>query len=434
MDEGGPRTELREGSDRGRRKPKRSTREDSARETREALIRAGLQVVARYGYAKASVARITQASGVAAGTLYSYFESHSKFLDQLLPAEGERLFEALAESAHLSADYFDHERRAFSAFFEYLNRRPYLVRVLSEAEIAAPESYALHMRNTEARYLRALKRAQVRGEIRPQSDRAFRVIAEVLSGARGHIAVGFSDRSGARAFRPAELPDWVADTYVKFIRHGIQATVPEPAARSAQRPRRAPERPRDTHDALLHAAARVIQTHGYAGASIQAITAAAGVAVGTFYSHFASRQALFDEILGHMRARMLSDVREQCHGSTSFAEMESRGFHGFFDHLMENPWYVRIETEAAVWAPTTYVKHFFDIADRYTRALRTARERGELAAFADRELPVLAYILMAARHYLATRYVVATATPRRLPAALASTYVELVCQGLQPGR
>ena len=412
-------------------KRKRKTREDNARETRDALLRAGLQVVARHGYAKASVARITQASGVAAGTLYSYFDSHKKFLDELLPTEGVRLLEILGESAHHSADYFDHEKRTFVAFFEYLKRRPYFLRVLTEAEVAAPESYAQHMLNIERRYLRALHRAQERGEIRRQTDRSFRLIAEVLSGARGHVAIGFSDPSGTRAFRPVEVPEWVADTYVKFVRHGLQCEPRNLRAKPTARVRSRTEAPpEDTRSLLLNAAARVIHKDGYAGASVQAITQTAGVAVGTFYSHFRSRQTLFDELLDYARERMLIDVREAVRGSTSFAEIESRGFFGFFDHLLRHPWYVRIESEAALWAPATYVRHFFEIADRYTSTLRRSRDKGELRAYADRELPVLAYIFMAARHYIATRYVLATSVPKRLPPTLASTYVDVVCRGL----
>jgi len=37
---------------------------------------------------------------------------------------------------------------------------------------------------------------------------------------------------------------------------------------------------------------------------------------------------------------------------------------------------------------------------------------------------------MAARHYIATRYVLATPVPKRLPPTLASTYVDFVCRGL----
>ena len=422
---------LRKSMNASRMHAKRKSREESARETRESLVKSGFKVVSRHGYAKASVSRITEASGVAAGTFYSYFESHQQFLDQLLPTEGVRLLDILGKGAHQSADYFDHEKRTFLAFFAYLKRKPYFLRVLTEAEIAAPQSFAQHMRNIEHRYLRALHRAQGRGEIRPQGDRSFRVIAEVLSGARGHIAIGFSDRSSARPFRLGHVPDWVVESYVKFARYGLRnrGLSEHPADLVGSRTRR--ERPQDTRSILLDSAARVVHHAGYPGASVQAITDMAGVAVGTFYAQFSSRQALLEELLTHVRSDMLSEVTEAIRGSKSFAELECRGFYRFFDYLVRNPWYVRIETEAAVWTPASYLRHFFYLADRYSKTMRRSWAQGELQAYEERELPVLACIFMAARHYLATRYVLATSTPKRIPSWVGNTYIDFLYRGLE---
>jgi AcrR family transcriptional regulator len=405
-------------------------RAENARKTRDALVKAGLQAVARHGYAKASVTRITEASGVAAGTFYSYFQSHKHFLDDLLPTEGVHLLHLLGQSARRSRDYFDHEKITFLALSAYLKQRPYFLRVLAEAEIAAPKSFAQHMRNIEDRYLRALHRAQAGGEIRSQSDRSFRVIAEVLSGARGQIAVGFSDRSSARAFRPADLPDWVADSYVKFVRYGLSCPRLPTRSMRDRRVERPVRRDNDTRSLLLDAATQVVYRCGYAGASVQAITKAAGFSVGTFYAHFASRQELVEELLTHIRSDMLAEMRDAVRGSRSFAELECRGFHRYFEYLLVHPWYSRIETEAAVWAPATYLGHVFDLIDRYTNALRRSRAHGELQRYEERELPVLACIFLAARHYLASRYVLASSQPKRLPGWVGSTYFDLVCQGL----
>ena len=48
---------------------------------------------------------------------------------------------------------------------------------------------------------------------------------------------------------------------------------------------------------LLTAAAAIVGKHGYADASIARITKQAGIASGTFYIYFSSRQALFDQLL-----------------------------------------------------------------------------------------------------------------------------------------
>src|SRR5688500_5955432 len=87
----------------------------------------------------------------------------------------------------------------------------------------------------------------------------------------------------------------------------------KPAAAAARRPRKLSEaamqaraeRAARTREDLLHSAARVVGEVGYRDASVQRITAEAGIAQGTFYLYFPSRQALFDELLPHFGVEML---------------------------------------------------------------------------------------------------------------------------------
>ena len=63
--------------------------------------------------------------------------------------------------------------------------------------------------------------------------------------------------------------------------------------------------------------------------------------------------------------------------------------------------------------------------------MRREQAKGELKQFEDKELPVLAYILMAARHYFAARYLPATASERSLPAHVYETYRGFLERGLE---
>ncbi len=411
-------------------RPRKRTREQQTRGTREALMKGALRVVARHGYAKASVARITEAAGVAQGTFYSYFDTHQQLLSELLPSEGIQLLDWLGRAAHGTDDYFEHERRAFSAFFEYIKKHPYFLRVLTEAEIAAPESYAQHMSNIEERYVGALRRAAERGQIERRDDKTFHVIAEVLAGARGHIAFGLSEQGR----RSGELisPQAVVETFVKFLRHGLGVQLPSGVklSTSATKPRRSEHKPYDTRALLLRTASLLVHKHGYQATTIARITDAAKVAVGTFYAHFPSRQHLLNEILDHMRQSLLAYVREHTRGSRTFIEMEARGFRGFFEFLALHPEYIRIESEAAVWAKESYTRHFIDLETRYTAAMRRSRASGELTLYREGEFPILSYILMAARHYLSTRYALVKGTVRPMPPFAQAAYIDLVQYGL----
>ena len=405
------------------------TRDQQTRATRDALMKAALRVVSQYGYAKASVSRITEAAGVALGTFYTYFDTHRQLLDELLPSEGVQLLNVLGKDAHGSSDYFEHERRAFLSFFKYLRRNPYFFRVLTEAEIAAPASYAQHMSNIEERYLAALRRAGNHQQIRNQTDKSFRVIAEVLSGSRGHIAIGLKEQ--AHNNKSKLTPEGAADAYVKFIRIGLgEKSIAEFKVKS-NRLKPLIQKPANTRTILLRTTAKLVHENGYEATTIAGITRAADCAVGTFYAHFPSRQRLLDELLVYVRTEMIDYVREAIRGSKSFLEVEQRGFVAFFDYLWENPYYIRVETASALWAPESYARHFNDLTERYVAAMRRSKAEGQLCDYEDRELSVLAFIFMAARHYLSTRYILPSGSSTRLPASATRAYLDLVRRGLQ---
>ncbi|MGE3803077.1 MAG: TetR/AcrR family transcriptional regulator [Gemmataceae bacterium] len=60
-----------------------------------------------------------------------------------------------------------------------------------------------------------------------------------------------------------------------------------------------PEHKAQTRERILEAAARVFRRQGYAGTGIDAVMAEAGLTAGAFYAHFASKEALFAEIVPH---------------------------------------------------------------------------------------------------------------------------------------
>jgi hypothetical protein len=139
---------------------------------------------------------------------------------------------------------------------------------------------------------------------------------------------------------------------------------------------------------------------------------------------------LLDEILDHMRHSLIAFIREYTRGSRSFIELEARGFQGFFEFLSLHPEYIRIESEAAVWAKDSYTRHFIDLETRYTAAMQRSKASGEITLYDASEFPTLSYILMAARHYLSTRYALAKSNVRPLPAFAQAAYTDLVQRGL----
>src|SRR5215475_7550814 len=59
-----------------------------------------------------------------------------------------------------------------------------------------------------------------------------------------------------------------------------------------------------THEALLDAGVAVAEAHGLSGLSVNRVVAEAGVAKGTFYVHFETREAFVDALHARFHARV----------------------------------------------------------------------------------------------------------------------------------
>lgn len=207
------------------------------------------------------------------------------------------------------------------------------------------------------------------------------------------------------------------------------AKVREPLARRKRRSRQelAPE----TKKRIFQAAEKVVGELGYSKASIKRITKEAGIAEGTFYLYFASRQSLFDELLPFVGDNMLNFVRERVKNSDNFYEMEQKGFRAFFEFLQGSPGFFRILNEAETAAPKAHAEHFRILGDRYLRALKRGRDHGEILHYDEADLEVIAYMLMAARNYLHLRYVRDEGNNGELPEKVTQTYMRMIRLGLR---
>ncbi|WP_338150939.1 TetR/AcrR family transcriptional regulator [Neoroseomonas soli] len=204
-------------------------------------------------------------------------------------------------------------------------------------------------------------------------------------------------------------------------------------AKPAGRTRRQ-EKAEQVRLALFDAAARVVGKHGYAGASVARITTLAGVAQGTFYNYFASRQDLLDQLLPAMGEEMLAHIAAEVRGERDEVAREERRFRAFFGFLQKRPAFLRILNEAEVYAPRGFRAHFANIAAEYRRALERAHERGALPGFADDEIEPLVFLLMAARSYTSLRYAQGPAgRVKAPPESLIRAYVKLLRHGLAGG-
>lgn len=203
--------------------------------------------------------------------------------------------------------------------------------------------------------------------------------------------------------------------------------------KSAKRGRRKPsraERKEDVKRRIFLAAAKIVGRDGYAEASVARITAKAGVAQGTFYNHFANRQALLDQLLPAIGRSMLDFIRNRVNGAASEQERETERLRAFFDFLREVPEFPRILNEAEFFAPAGYARHFAIIVAGYLRVLKRARAEGTVTNFSDEELEVLVHMLLAARAYLGRRYAFVGNRVREVPEHVFSAYERILSESI----
>jgi AcrR family transcriptional regulator len=184
--------------------------------TKRKIFDAATKIVGKYGYAEASVARITEEAGVAQGTFYNHFENRQQLLDQLLPTIGLDMVRFIRERTG-TAQTAAEEIERFGAFFDFIRQVPEFLRILNEAEFFAPVGYQKHFDNISTAYVRILQRARLAGTVDGYSDEEFEAIVQILMGARGYLSRRYSYSGNA----VTAVPDHVISAYQKLMTRGL---------------------------------------------------------------------------------------------------------------------------------------------------------------------------------------------------------------------
>lgn len=157
------------------------------------------------------------------------------------------------------------------------------------------------------------------------------------------------------------------------------------------------ERSEQTRRILIDAGAETVGKYGYAGSSIARISDRAGIAQGTFYNYFASRQELFDLLPLHYGELMLAFVRGSMVPGEEGVDREVRRLDAYLKFFREHQGASTLVNEAPTMAPGGYVAFYRLIRSGYGRALNRSIERGEMREMEQPELDALVDLLIAIR-------------------------------------
>lgn len=157
-----------------------------------------------------------------------------------------------------------------------------------------------------------------------------------------------------------------------------------------------------TRERLLAAAEQVFGDVGYHDASIVKITEAAGVAMGTFYLYFRSKQEVFDELVRDLNRRVRHAMSEASAQGRTRLEQELLGFRAYFRFTAEHPALYRVIRQAEFVSPEMLRYHYDRLSAGYVQGLEEARVRGEVG---DIDPEISAWALMAAGELIGMRWI-----------------------------
>ena len=160
-------------------------------------------------------------------------------------------------------------------------------------------------------------------------------------------------------------------------------------------------RGRRTLRQLLDAAAEEFGEKGFHEASISQITQRAGVAIGSFYTYFDSKEEVFTALVRDLSAQVRDFVAPRISAQANQLEAEREGQQAFLEFARLHKEIYRIIDEAEFVDPATYREHYTSTARRIAARLDAALARGEISPGSSE---IRAWALMGMNVFLGLRF------------------------------
>jgi len=183
------------------------------------------------------------------------------------------------------------------------------------------------------------------------------------------------------------------------------ANVQHSAASDGKAPRTA--RGQRTLRKILDAALEEFGEKGFSEGSIVGITSRARVALGTFYTYFDSKEAVFQALVRDMSEQVRLTVAPALTSAANALERERNALAALLGLIETHKSVYRIIDEAEFVDPEGYRRHYVEAARRILARLREGTERGELrreeSALAEE---IVAWAMMGANVFVGLRFAV----------------------------
>lgn len=180
-----------------------------------------------------------------------------------------------------------------------------------------------------------------------------------------------------------------------------------------------------TRARLLEAAEAVFGEVGYDQASVSEITRRAGVANGTFYLYFPTKQAIFSELVRQIGRNVRRAIQHAVGGLSKRTEIEREGFRSFFEYVRKHPSIYRIVRQAEFVDRQAFRDYYETFAKGYVEGLEHAAGEGEIRPL---DAEVVAWCLMGMGDLVGIRWILLR-DDGEVPDDVLDTMIDLITRG-----
>ena len=169
---------------------------------------------------------------------------------------------------------------------------------------------------------------------------------------------------------------------------------------------KAPRTPRGekTLRKILDAALAEFGQQGFHDSSIVGITTRAKVALGTFYTYFDSKEAVFAALVRDMSGQVRDQVAPAIQGAIDGLDVERRALAAYLRFVVGHKEVYRIIDEAEFVDPAGFRAHYEDAAGRIGARLEAATARGEIRDDGGLANEVRAWAIMGMNVFIGLRF------------------------------
>jgi AcrR family transcriptional regulator len=181
----------------------------------ERLLSAAEHLFGERSYRRTTVADICARAGMATGSFYAHFGSKADIFAAVI-----RQINSDTRAAQVTAlkaaddNQRARERASFRAYFDLMSRRPWIYRIVREAEFLAPAEFRAYYERLARGYARGVRVAQLAGEVDARYDPE--VIAYVYTGLGHFVGMRWAEwTEGGR------VPDDVFEDLMSVLARGL---------------------------------------------------------------------------------------------------------------------------------------------------------------------------------------------------------------------